>query len=339
MTMARRCRFLPSLLGFRSFAGLASGLSADASPVYLKKFHDDGYVILRNVIDESLQREVQAHVEWILHKYPEFPPEHLHHPILRTDPFWMRLCSDQRLVDIATNFIGPNVALFSSHYFCKMPFAGKKVLWHQDGSYWPLEPMKVVSFWLAVDESTVHNGCLRVVRGSHKEDLKETHTKASVLLAVTDLFSQELQPNKEGENVLGSMTHDEVKEDDIVNIELNPGDVEIHHPTIIHGSEPNDSNRRRCGLTIRYISSSTGVTDPKHPVYMIRGEEMLGVNNYRSWPPYRPSYHMPFQGCNLWNEKRRIVEADETYFDQLTVEKLEKDVRHEVFKVVESLRS
>eukprot|EP00118_Oscarella_pearsei_P006164 m.28003 g.28003 ORF g.28003 m.28003 type:complete len:73 (+) comp30527_c0_seq2:105-323(+) len=64
--------------------------------------------------------------------------------------------------------------------------------------------MKVVSFWLAVDESTVHNGCLRVVRGSHKEDLKE------------------LQPNKEGENVLGSMTHDEVKEDDIVNIELNP---------------------------------------------------------------------------------------------------------------------
>ncbi|XP_065834581.1 uncharacterized protein [Oscarella lobularis] len=287
----------------------------------VQKYRDDGYAIVRNVVGGQLLEEMKLHVDWIMAKYPQFPPEHLHHPILRGDPFWMRLCCDERLVDIATTFVGPHVALFASHYFCKMPRTGKRVLWHQDGSYWPLEPMKVISLWLAVDESTVGNGCLRVVRGSHKEVLKK------------------LEPNGEEDNVLGSMTHVEVKEDDVVNIELNPGDVEIHDPCIVHGSEANTSDRRRCGLTIRYIASDTKVMDSDHPVYMIRGEESAGVNRYRSWPRYIAGYHMAFEGCTTWNERRKIVENDESYFDNLTPEKLESDVVSGVWKIIEGLRS
>ena len=59
------------------------------------------------------------------------------------DPFWVRLVGDQRLLDIAKLFIGPNIALFASHYIAKPPGEGQAVLWHQDAHYWPLEPMEV----------------------------------------------------------------------------------------------------------------------------------------------------------------------------------------------------
>ena len=65
------------------------------------------------------------------------------------DPFWVRLVSDDRLLNVAETFVGPNIALFASHYIAKRPFDGQAVLWHQDGSYWPLEPMEVVTLWLA----------------------------------------------------------------------------------------------------------------------------------------------------------------------------------------------
>ena len=57
---------------------------------------------------------------------------------------------------------GPDIALFASHYISE---PGQPVLWHQDGAYWPLEPMNVVTLWLAVDHSVPENGCLRVIPG------------------------------------------------------------------------------------------------------------------------------------------------------------------------------
>src|SRR6185312_9267607 len=70
-------------------------------------------------------------------------------------------------------FIGPNIALFASHYISKPPFTGQEVLWHQDGGYWPLEPMEVVTLWLAVDRADPENGCMRVIPGTHKLNLIE----------------------------------------------------------------------------------------------------------------------------------------------------------------------
>ena len=70
-------------------------------------------------------------------------------------------------------FVGPNIALFASHYLCKPAVRGPPVLWHQDGSYWPLEPMEVVTLWLAVDDSLPENGCMRVIPGTHSSGLQQ----------------------------------------------------------------------------------------------------------------------------------------------------------------------
>ncbi len=250
-----------------------------------EEYDRNGYVIVRNVLDQNLISESRQHINWLLEKNPGVRPEHLHHTLIADDPFWVRLIKDDRLLDVAEKFIGPDIALFASHYICKPPKDGQAVLWHQDGSYWPLEPMDVVTLWLAVDDSVPENGCMRVIPGTHALDL------------------QELQERHDVPNVLDSAVDPSmVDESKAVNVELNPGDVSIHHPNIIHGSNANTSDKWRRGLTIRYIPTSTKVTEKEWPCLMLlRGNPVPGVNDYVPYPKYEKGRHMPFEGCEDWN--------------------------------------
>ena len=91
--------------------------------------------------------------------------------VIARDPFMHRLVGDERLVDIAEQFLGPNIALFAAHYIAKPPGDGRAVQWHQDGSYWPLEPMEVTTLWVAGTVSTLENGCMRVLPGTQNKHL------------------------------------------------------------------------------------------------------------------------------------------------------------------------
>ena len=250
----------------------------------LKQYQRDGYAIFRNVLDPGLVQEVSHHVDWLLKKHPNRRPEQLDHNLVSEDPFWVRLISDDQLVDIAEIFIGSNVALFASHYICKPPSDGHAVLWHQDGSYWPLEPMEVVTLWLAFDHSLPENGCMRVIPGTHTTRLHR------------------MEPRTDVPNVLNSGIDSElVDESRALDFVLKPGDVSVHHPNIIHGSNPNSSTKRRGGLTIRYIPTSTRITKSPWPcAFLLRGNPVPGVNNYLPQPKYIEHVHMPFRGCEKW---------------------------------------
>ena len=251
----------------------------------LQKFENDGYVVFCDVLDPELMQEAKQHVEWLMKKYPDKRPELLSHDLVAKDPFWVRLVSDDRLLDIAEHFIGPDIALFASHYICKPPGDGRPVLWHQDGSYWPLEPMQVVTLWLAVDDSTTENGCLRVIPGSHKLDLQQLRNRTDV----ENVLQSEIDPSF-------------VDESKAVDIILKSGSVEVHHPNIIHGSEANRSPYRRCGLTIRYIPTSTRIVSdgPWPSAFLLRGKAVPGINEYLPFPKYVEGEHMPFRGCEAW---------------------------------------
>ena len=249
------------------------------------KFRDDGYVIFRQVIGHDLIREASDHVDWLQRRHPDLRGEELSHELVARDPFWVRLVADDRLLDIAALFVGPDIALFASHYIAKPPFSGRPVLWHQDGAFWPLEPMNVVTLWLAVDESTQENGCLRVIPRSHADQLHDLRRRADV------------------DNVLGAEAAIDVDESAAVDLIMAPGDVEVHHPNIVHGSNANTSPRRRCGLTIRYIPTSTRIVtpDPPYPsALLLRGEP--GVNSYQPHPRFVPGQHFDFAGAQPGNE-------------------------------------
>lgn len=257
------------------------------SPAVGSDFERDGFVIFREVLDAALIAEADQHVEWLLRKHPELSGEDLGTQLLARDPFWVRLVSDDRLLDIAERFVGPDIALFASHYISKPPYAGKPVLWHQDAAYWNLEPMNVVTLWLAVDDSDAENGCLRVVPGSHRREIEQMRDRPDI------------------ESVLGSEVAVEVQEHEAYDMVLRAGDVEVHHPNIIHGSNANLSPRRRCGLTIRYIPTSTRITGDEQPfasALHLRGD--AGVNVYQPFPVFNPDTDFAFDRTGTrWAEQ------------------------------------
>ena len=102
-----------------------------------ERYERDGYVICRAVLDDTLVSEAGAHVDWLLARHPDLRPERLHHRLVWRDAFWVRLLRDDRVLDCVEQIIGPDIALFASHYIAKPPADGLAVLWHQDGSYWP----------------------------------------------------------------------------------------------------------------------------------------------------------------------------------------------------------
>lgn len=254
------------------------------------EYDELGYTIIRNAIDMDLACEVEAHVHWLRKKYPDLRPEHLHHNLLVDDLFIHRLVGDSRLLNIVEEFLGQNIALFAAHYIAKPPFTGQAVLWHQDGTYWPLEPMEVISIWLAATDSKVENGCMRVIPGTQNKIL---------------LLQDELQKVSDCKNVLGSGIYpSQINDTDAVDIELNAGDVSLHNPRIVHGSNPNTSDTWRIGLTIRYIPTSTLVKIEGHRCILLRGESDAKVmNKYENRPIFNPQKHMKFNGWEKWSWK------------------------------------
>ena len=182
-----------------------------------------------------------------------------------------------------------------------------------------------MTLWIAVTPSNQSNGCLRVVRGTHRLPL------------------QDLRPDRTVQNVLGSQTHTDADisalgwGDRVVDLELAPGDVSVHHPNIVHGSEPNTSDQPRCGLTVRYISTDTQCLDPEQPVMLMRGAPRPGVNSYRSWAAYRDGYDMPFAGCHSWNARRIINTEDEAYFKRTDYAQMDADIRSGLLAFIDKL--
>jgi ectoine hydroxylase-related dioxygenase (phytanoyl-CoA dioxygenase family) len=143
------------------------------------------------------------------------------------------MATDSRILDLVEDIVGPNIIVWGTHFFCKIPHDPKSVPWHQDASYWPLSPARTVTAWIAIDDVDVENAAMHIIPRSHnKGHLKWKETEGPAVL------------QQEIENV-GQYGKPEP-------IELKAGQISLHADMIVHGSQPNRSARRRCGLTVRY---------------------------------------------------------------------------------------
>lgn len=140
-----------------------------------------------------------------------------------------------RIVACIRDLLGDDVVAWGSHFFCKMPGDGKRVSWHQDASYWPLTPSKAVTAWLAIDDASAENACMRYIPGTH------------LLGHLTYTLSEDDDSNVLNQTVVGA---DRLGEP--VDVELEAGEISLHSDLLLHSSEANQSARRRCGLTLRY---------------------------------------------------------------------------------------
>jgi ectoine hydroxylase-related dioxygenase (phytanoyl-CoA dioxygenase family) len=148
------------------------------------------------------------------------------------------ILTEPRIVAVVKDLLGENVVAWGSHFFCKMPHDGRQVAWHQDASYWPLSPSKAVTVWLAIDDADVENACMRFVCGSHHYG---------------HLTYRESNPAEH--NVLDQTIENVEQFGTPVDDVLRAGEISLHSDLLLHGSEANESDRRRCGLTLRYCAA------------------------------------------------------------------------------------
>lgn len=239
-----------------------------------KFFEDNGYRVYKKVIDPAIAIRHLKHFHTLTAKHQDIQPDEISSHLLQRDAEWYSIISSPELVNIAEELLGNNIAHFYSRYFAKKPRTGREVPWHQDGAYYPLDPIRLCTLWLSLTDSRPDNGCLKVIPGTHKFDLhslKEAKDGHSILKRVMDIT---------GIDTTG-----------VVHIETQPGDVVVIHPNLLHSSEINQSDRWRIGLAIRYIPTDVKITweslygVPWDCAFHLRGNALNEkTNNYLSAP-------------------------------------------------------
>ncbi len=143
------------------------------------------------------------------------------------------------ILDAVEDLLGPDLLVWSSSFFIKEARDPAYVSWHQDATYWGLSAPDVVTAWVAFTDATVENGAMRMVPGSHGEQLLHHDT-----FAPDNLLSR------------GQEIAVEVDEALAVDVRLRAGEMSLHHVRMVHGSPANRSDDRRVGFAIRYIPTS-----------------------------------------------------------------------------------
>lgn len=192
-------------------------------------------------------------------------PEHMDVPHFSDLELFKWLFDDQ-VLDLVESLIGPDIILWSSHFICKPAGTGKRVPWHEDSAYWgtTVDPMEVVTVWLAVDPSTPENGCMRVIPRTQHNGYSE--------------YDPVQNPEK---HVFGTeIRRGRFDEATAVDCVLKPNTCSFHHAKTIHGSNYNASAIRRCGYTMRYFPATSKFHAERrnknwlHQIYLARGRNV-----------------------------------------------------------------
>ena len=246
-------------------------LSADQ----IIQYKECGYVIPDFVMPPEQIEAIKERHSLLVSAHPEFTD---YCPaMLQYDEAFVEFCKSDDILNMVEQLIGPDIALWNSSFFAKPAMNGKATPWHQDGEYWPIRPLATCTAWLAIDDSTSENGCLQVIKGSHREGRLFQHQTNS---------SPELTLNQE-------LLEGEFDGSQAVDIALQQGQISLHDVFLVHGSQPNRSVNSRRGMTMRYMPT-TSIFDhklaarqynnlqvPDHSnrkLYHMRGEDRSGEN-------------------------------------------------------------
>lgn len=244
-----------------------------------------GFVVPEFRLSADRLAQLKDALDRVISANPETRPEKLVSVHLKQergegvvgDDVFLEVARDEGILDLVEQLIGPDIILWGCQAFCKPPGDGMEVPWHQDGQYWPIRPLATCTVWIAIDDSVVQNGCLRVIPESHKENTLHSHLKEDR----TDI-------------VLNQRVEDAVfDESTAVDVELEAGQMSLHDVYLIHGSNPNRSTRRRAGLAIRYMPATSlfdrnlvfehsgfRVDFATRPLWLLRGNDVTGANDF-----------------------------------------------------------
>jgi ectoine hydroxylase-related dioxygenase (phytanoyl-CoA dioxygenase family) len=250
-------------------------------------YRSEGWVIPRFRLAEAQVDTMRAALDTLLRDNPGVRPEKLVSAHIEGDngegvrgsARFLELARDPQIVELVSGVIGDDVVLWGCHVFCKPAGEGYETPWHQDGHYWPIRPLANCTVWVALEESTVENGCLRVIPRSHRDKVLHEH----------------LHEDREDLTLNQRMAAGSFDESQAVDLELQPGRMSLHDVYMIHGAAANTSTKRRTGVALRYmpatsvferdlrpVDGKTGVpvNFAQRPLWLLKGFDRSGRNDF-----------------------------------------------------------
>ena len=234
----------------------------------INQYKEDGYIAPIDVLTRDEVEEVKEEIEYIERKWPNEIEGLGRNYVHLISPVLDKVSHNSKILDAVESIIGKDILVCGTTLFIKNPDKKGFVSYHQDAKYIGLEPHNWVTGWLAVTDANEENGCMRMLKGSHKKDLKYHDQKFD-----------------ENNLLTRGQTIENVPINETTPVILKAGQLSLHHPTIIHGSGLNYSKKRRIGFAIQsYIGTNVDQVLGKIYVQQARGNDTFKFHEHVKRP-------------------------------------------------------
>ncbi|MEM9349906.1 MAG: phytanoyl-CoA dioxygenase family protein [Pseudomonadota bacterium] len=225
-----------------SFAPVFNPAPKRLSPAQVGLYNAQGFVQPFDVFSATEIAEIRTYIDGLMRDAGEAGAYGINCYQARLAGLW-DIATDARILDHVEDLIGPNILCWATAILSKKPHDPKAVPWHQDASFWKLSPARTVTVWLAIDDADAANSAMRFIPG--------THDKGAFRVRATQGGKAVFHQETAGADVLGAPFTNELK----------AGQISLHADMLVHGSLANESDRRRCGFTLRYCPPEVEITD------------------------------------------------------------------------------
>lgn len=225
-----------------SFAPVRNMAPRRLTQRHIERYNAEGFVQPFDIFSAAEIGEIRAYINGLMAAAGPDGAYGINCYQARLSGLW-DIATDVRILDHVEDLIGPDILCWATAILSKAPGDPKEVPWHQDASFWSLSPARTVTVWLAIDDADDANSAMRFIPGSHSHGALEVQKTGNEAV-----FHKETA----GVEALGEPFTNS----------LLAGQISLHADMLVHGSLPNLSDRRRCGLTLRYCPPSVEITDP-----------------------------------------------------------------------------
>lgn len=232
------------------------------------KFFEIGYLKAIKIFEPNEALKIASDYETFLNKKNLSNADAVEHKSKTHLYFeWAnQIIKNEKIINIVKEILGENLYCWNSLIFYKSPRSKKFVSMHQDQNYWGIKHDKALTVSLALTDSTLDNGCLKILPYSHKENfLHENFESRNNMLARGQSISLDIK-----------------KKSSLDNIELKAGECCIFHGNIVHGSGKNSSFRPRFLYAMRFLTPDNIVNKK---LYYHDATLVSGIDNVKFFKP------------------------------------------------------
>jgi phytanoyl-CoA hydroxylase len=209
-----------------------------------QQFNQNGYVAILRLFSTEYVQLLKTEASRVIQQKFKDNNTGVYVGMAKASPVFKEAAGDPGIVAVLKKIIGDHIIFLSDKIVYKDAATDFGSPWHQDYPYW-LGSHKY-SAWLALDDASPENGCLKVIPGSHLAGAVNHGGDASDGFG----FDNRLKPS-------------DIDESQVVDLPASQGDVIIFHDLLLHSSYPNTTGRDRWALISTYKDGTQ--EDPDYP--------------------------------------------------------------------------